>query len=46
MVCNLTPTPAALPETLASLRFAAKVNAVVTDKRAEQHQHQQHQRRR
>lgn len=35
MVCNLTPTLAALPETLASLRFASKVNAVVTDKRTE-----------
>lgn len=49
MVCTLAPTPASMPETLASLRFASKVNAVVTDKRADSqqqrhyHRHSHHQ---
>ncbi len=34
MVCTLSPSPASLPESLAALRFAAKVNGVVTDKQA------------
>lgn len=42
MVCTLAPTPASMPETLASLRFASKVNAVVTDKRADSQQRHHH----